>query len=256
MMCGAFDGTLQKRHPVYVRPHPMYSPVVGQSKAFFVSRSERPESTPRSYPRAHTKITSLKQASQPIPSAAAGTPQIQVKKLLLDLLDRSACVCLVADYDAGEGTVAERVGIVSLSFAAYSREENITDAPPPDATYLSNMAVDLAFRRLGVATTLLAACDEVVRRNSPHARPCRLVPQTRRHSIEEENTRPAPSRRRTVQGWRACPHAQPGCPTRGAPPAEHRKTQLHSTYYFYCADGRRVCEWSWHWVRTCAWAYN
>ena len=22
-----------------------------------------------------------------------------------------------------------------------------------------------------------------------------------------------------VQGWRACPHAQPGCPTRGAPPA-------------------------------------
>jgi hypothetical protein len=26
-----------------------------------------------------------------------------------------------------------------------------------------------------------------------------------------------------VQGWRACSHAQPGCPTRGAPPAEHRK---------------------------------
>ena len=26
-----------------------------------------------------------------------------------------------------------------------------------------------------------------------------------------------------VQGWRACPHAQPGCPTRGAPPAEHRE---------------------------------
>ena len=28
-----------------------------------------------------------------------------------------------------------------------------------------------------------------------------------------------------VQGWRACPHAQPGCPTRGAPPAAAR--QLH-----------------------------
>ena len=27
-------------------------------------------------------------------------------------------------------------------------------------------------------------------------------------------------------GWRACPHAQPGCPTRGAPPAAAR--QLHS----------------------------
>ena len=27
-----------------------------------------------------------------------------------------------------------------------------------------------------------------------------------------------------VQGWRACPHAQPGCPTSGgAPPDEHRK---------------------------------
>jgi ribosomal protein S18 acetylase RimI-like enzyme len=87
----------------------------------------------------------------------------QVKKLLLDLLDRSACVCLLADYAAGDGTKTERVGIVSLSFAAYSREENMTDAPPPDATYLSNMAVDLAFRRRGVATTLLAACDEVVR---------------------------------------------------------------------------------------------
>ena len=29
-----------------------------------------------------------------------------------------------------------------------------------------------------------------------------------------------------VQGWRACPHAQPGCPTRGAPPAATRQ-QLH-----------------------------
>jgi len=28
-----------------------------------------------------------------------------------------------------------------------------------------------------------------------------------------------------VQGWRACPHAQPGCPTRGTPPAAAR--QLH-----------------------------
>ena len=28
-----------------------------------------------------------------------------------------------------------------------------------------------------------------------------------------------------VQGWRACPHAQPGCSTRGAPPAAAR--QLH-----------------------------
>ena len=26
-----------------------------------------------------------------------------------------------------------------------------------------------------------------------------------------------------VQSRRACSHAQPGCPTRGAPPAEHRK---------------------------------
>ena len=29
-----------------------------------------------------------------------------------------------------------------------------------------------------------------------------------------------------VQGWRACPHAQPGCPTRGAPPAAPAR-QLH-----------------------------
>jgi len=29
-----------------------------------------------------------------------------------------------------------------------------------------------------------------------------------------------------VQGWRACPHAQPGCPIREAPPAAAR--QLHS----------------------------
>jgi len=28
-----------------------------------------------------------------------------------------------------------------------------------------------------------------------------------------------------VQGWRACSHAQPGCPTQGAPPAAAR--QLH-----------------------------
>ena len=30
-----------------------------------------------------------------------------------------------------------------------------------------------------------------------------------------------------VQGWRACPHAQPGCPTRGAPPAAARQLYLH-----------------------------
>jgi hypothetical protein len=29
-----------------------------------------------------------------------------------------------------------------------------------------------------------------------------------------------------VQGWRACPHAQPGCPTRGAPPAAARAAPL------------------------------
>jgi len=31
-----------------------------------------------------------------------------------------------------------------------------------------------------------------------------------------------------VQGWRACPHAQPGCPTRGAPPASARQLHLHT----------------------------
>jgi hypothetical protein len=29
-----------------------------------------------------------------------------------------------------------------------------------------------------------------------------------------------------VQGWRACPHAQPGFPTRGAPPAAARRLHL------------------------------
>jgi len=29
-----------------------------------------------------------------------------------------------------------------------------------------------------------------------------------------------------VQGWRAYPHAQPGCPTRGAPPAAARQLLL------------------------------
>jgi len=33
----------------------------------------------------------------------------------------------------------------------------------------------------------------------------------------------SPSSLHRVQGWRACPHAQPGCPTRGAPPAEECK---------------------------------
>jgi len=33
-----------------------------------------------------------------------------------------------------------------------------------------------------------------------------------------------------VQGWRACPHAQPGCPTRGAPPAEQHRKAAPLTY--------------------------
>ena len=44
-----------------------------------------------------------------------------------------------------------------------------------------------------------------------------------------------------IQGWRACPHAQPGCPTRGAPPAEHRKaappTYLTFTVRSPCRQG-------------------
>ena len=38
-----------------------------------------------------------------------------------------------------------------------------------------------------------------------------------------------------VQGWRACPHAQPGRPSRGAPPAAARQLHLLA-YYMRCAQ--------------------
>ena len=50
-----------------------------------------------------------------------------------------------------------------------------------------------------------------------------------RYAVKRDaGVRPAPSR--GVQGWRACPHAQPGCPTRGASPAEPAR-QLHLLAY-------------------------
>ena len=48
------------------------------------------------------------------------------------------------------------------------------------------------------------------------------------HESSYNDARPAPSRGSTGQGGRVhtCPHAQPGCPTRGAPPSAPAR-QLH-----------------------------
>ena len=61
-----------------------------------------------------------------------------------------------------------------------------------------------------------------------------------------------------VQGLRACPHAQPGCPIRRAPTATAR--QLHSLIHLpqegVCERERerereRACVWVWVWVCFC-----
>lgn len=54
------------------------------------------------------------------------------------------------------------VGTVTLSFSPKTREEFSTLPIPPNAAYLSNMAVDPKFRRSGVAKALLEACDRAV----------------------------------------------------------------------------------------------
>ena len=50
----------------------------------------------------------------------------------------------------------------SLSFSRATREEFPTLQPPDGAAYLSNMSVDPAFRRRGIARRMLAAAEALV----------------------------------------------------------------------------------------------
>ncbi|GAB4824066.1 hypothetical protein N2152v2_011112 [Parachlorella kessleri] len=60
-----------------------------------------------------------------------------------------------------EGQESRLIATVALSFARRTREEFPSLQPPDDAAYLSNMAVDPAFRRQGIARLLLQASEEL-----------------------------------------------------------------------------------------------
>jgi len=93
--------------------------------------------------------------------------KIWVKKLLLQALEEVPdAACLVAHLAQGEEGALEDplVGMMTLSFTAGTREEEMTTRPPDDAPYLSNMAVDAAFRRRGIARVLMEAGEVLVSR--------------------------------------------------------------------------------------------
>eukprot|EP00197_Chlamydomonas_leiostraca_P002565 CAMPEP_0202858056 /NCGR_PEP_ID=MMETSP1391-20130828/746_1 /ASSEMBLY_ACC=CAM_ASM_000867 /TAXON_ID=1034604 /ORGANISM="Chlamydomonas leiostraca, Strain SAG 11-49" /LENGTH=239 /DNA_ID=CAMNT_0049536927 /DNA_START=230 /DNA_END=949 /DNA_ORIENTATION=- len=54
------------------------------------------------------------------------------------------------------------IGTVALSLHQDTLQQIPTLPPPPHSAYLSNMAVDQKFRRMGVAKALLALCDQAV----------------------------------------------------------------------------------------------
>ncbi|KAF8062040.1 hypothetical protein HT031_004300 [Scenedesmus sp. PABB004] len=58
-------------------------------------------------------------------------------------------------------TVAHLVGVAEVSFAASTRSTYLTLNPPARCAYLCNMAVDAGWRRRGVASTLIAAVEDV-----------------------------------------------------------------------------------------------
>mmetsp|Transcript_22086 Transcript_22086/g.61153 ORF Transcript_22086/g.61153 Transcript_22086/m.61153 type:complete len:255 (+) Transcript_22086:48-812(+) len=55
------------------------------------------------------------------------------------------------------------IGVVALALQEDTRQPIPTLPPPADDAYLSNMAVDAKFRRLGVGKLLLALCDEAAK---------------------------------------------------------------------------------------------
>jgi ribosomal protein S18 acetylase RimI-like enzyme len=56
------------------------------------------------------------------------------------------------------------IGMASLSFNRDTREEFPSLQPPDDAVYLSNIAIDLSYRRQGYGTRMMEVCEEVARR--------------------------------------------------------------------------------------------
>ncbi|KAF5841664.1 hypothetical protein DUNSADRAFT_11871 [Dunaliella salina] len=55
------------------------------------------------------------------------------------------------------------IGVVALALQEDTRQPIPTLPPPAEDAYLSNMAVDAKFRRLGVGKLLLALCDEAAK---------------------------------------------------------------------------------------------
>lgn len=58
------------------------------------------------------------------------------------------------------------IGMASLSFNRDTREEFPSLQPPDDAVYLSNIAIDLSYRRKGHARMMMGVCEDVGRRRS------------------------------------------------------------------------------------------
>jgi len=58
------------------------------------------------------------------------------------------------------------IGMASLSFNRDTREEFPSLQPPDDAVYLSNIAIDLSYRRKGHARQMMGVCEDVGKRRS------------------------------------------------------------------------------------------
>jgi len=122
----------------------------------------------------------------------------------------SSCASTAQQQPLPAGSVLHALG---RSFRARRRAASVTSAANVDAVAAAAAALKTAVQhsKLRFAGAAQQVCERVSPENIPSSSLgvfvfARLPP-------------------RGVQRWRACPHAQPGCPTRWAPPAAAR--QLH-----------------------------
>jgi ribosomal protein S18 acetylase RimI-like enzyme len=72
-------------------------------------------------------------------------------------LTMAGCLSAAGGAELPTGATARVAGVAMLSFVPLTRERFDTLQPPDDAAYLSNTAVDAAFRRWGLAAACSAA---------------------------------------------------------------------------------------------------